>query len=69
ERATAKLAAKGADIIVGNDVTATGAGFSHDTNQVTIVTASSRLDLPLCHKSEVANAVLDVAVAELRKRS
>ncbi|MGH9304272.1 MAG: bifunctional phosphopantothenoylcysteine decarboxylase/phosphopantothenate--cysteine ligase CoaBC, partial [Acidimicrobiales bacterium] len=46
ERATAKLAAKGADIIVGNDVTATGAGFSHDTNQVTIVTASSRLDLP-----------------------
>jgi phosphopantothenoylcysteine decarboxylase/phosphopantothenate--cysteine ligase len=34
-----KLAAKGADLIVANDVAAPGVGFTHDTNAVLIVTA------------------------------
>ena len=35
EHARQKLAAKAADMIVANDVTAEGAGFDHDTNVVT----------------------------------
>src|SRR5216684_8283210 len=36
ENARQKLAAKNADMIVANDVTAEGAGFDHDTNIVTL---------------------------------
>ena len=38
EHARRKLAAKAADLIVANDVTAEGAGFDHDTNVVTLFT-------------------------------
>ncbi len=36
EHARQKLAAKAADLIVANDVTAAGAGFDHETNIVTL---------------------------------
>ena len=36
ERASAKLEAKGVDLVVANDVGAPGVGFGHDTNAVTI---------------------------------
>jgi phosphopantothenoylcysteine decarboxylase/phosphopantothenate--cysteine ligase len=36
ERARSKLVAKGADLMVANDVSAPGVGFDHDTNEVTI---------------------------------
>jgi phosphopantothenoylcysteine decarboxylase/phosphopantothenate--cysteine ligase len=63
ERAAAKLAAKGADLIVANDVSSPGAGFDHDTNAVTILGADgSRTEVPLASKREVADVVLDTVV-------
>jgi phosphopantothenoylcysteine decarboxylase/phosphopantothenate--cysteine ligase len=58
-RAQAKLRSKHVDMIVANDVTAPGAGFEVDTNQVTIITESGAEPLPLMSKSDVAAAVLD----------
>ena len=61
--ATAKLEKKGADIIVANDVAAPGAGFEHDTNAVTIVTAAGTThQVALSDKRAVARAVLDAVV-------
>jgi len=59
-----KLARKGADLIVANDVSAAGAGFEHDTNEVVIVSTSG-LDLTvgLSDKRAVARAVLDAVIS------
>jgi phosphopantothenoylcysteine decarboxylase/phosphopantothenate--cysteine ligase len=66
EHARHKLAAKAADMIVANDVTADGAGFDHDTNVVTIFTRDGReTPLPRMGKREVAERVFD-RVVELR---
>jgi len=60
ENARKKLAAKNADLIVANDVTAEGAGFDHDTNIVTLFARDGRdLALPKLSKSEVAQRILD----------
>jgi phosphopantothenoylcysteine decarboxylase / phosphopantothenate---cysteine ligase len=60
ENARKKLAAKNADLIVANDVTAEGAGFDHDTNIVTVFSRDGRdLALPKLSKSEVAQRILD----------
>ena len=67
ENARAKLARKGADMIVANDVTQEGAGFDGDTNIVTIFLRDGReIPLPKLPKFEVANRILD-AVLDLRK--
>jgi len=67
ENARHKLAAKGADIIVANDVTQEGAGFDTDTNIVTLFLRGGRdVALPKMSKFNVANRILD-HVAELRK--
>jgi phosphopantothenoylcysteine decarboxylase / phosphopantothenate---cysteine ligase len=64
ERARAKLASKGLDVIVANDVGAPGAGFDHDTNAATILVADgSRREVPLASKAVVADAVLDTVVS------
>ena len=66
ENARHKLTAKGADIIVANDVTQEGAGFDTDTNIVTLFSRDGReTALPKMSKFDVANRVLD-RVAELR---
>lgn len=60
--ARAKLKAKGLDVIVANDVTKSGAGFEHDTNEVLVLTAAGgRRHVPLTTKHEVARIVLDIA--------
>jgi phosphopantothenoylcysteine decarboxylase/phosphopantothenate--cysteine ligase len=60
ENARKKLAAKNADLIVANDVTAEGAGFDHDTNIVTLFSRDGRdLALPKLSKSEVAQRIFD----------
>jgi phosphopantothenoylcysteine decarboxylase/phosphopantothenate--cysteine ligase len=62
--AGAKLAGKGADLIVANDVSLPGVGFEHDTNQVLILGADGReRDVPLADKRAVAAAVLDAALS------
>lgn len=58
--ASAKLERKGLDLLVANDVSAPGAGFEVTTNVVTILHRDGRQEpLPLMHKLEVANQVLD----------
>ncbi len=60
ERARSKLVAKGADLMVANDVSAPGAGFDHDTNEVTIFGADGSAEtLSLRTKAAVAEAILD----------
>lgn len=64
-----KLARKRSDLVVANDVTAPGAGFETDTNQVTIVGEGGRAEaLPLMPKSEVAHKILDRAAALWREK-
>ena len=64
ELAQRKLKAKGADLLVANDVSAPGVGFAHDTNAVTIVTASGTVQhVRIAGKAEVATAVVDAIVA------
>lgn len=60
ENARAKLARKGADMIVANDVTQKDAGFDTDTNIVTLFFRDGReIALPKLTKSEVAQHILD----------
>ncbi|MEI7945881.1 MAG: bifunctional phosphopantothenoylcysteine decarboxylase/phosphopantothenate--cysteine ligase CoaBC [bacterium] len=55
-----KLASKGLDMIVANDVTAEGAGFAVDTNRVTFITANEQpRALPLQSKVDVGRAIID----------
>jgi phosphopantothenoylcysteine decarboxylase/phosphopantothenate--cysteine ligase len=55
-----KLARKGCDLIVANDVSREGAGFDADTNAVVLVwPAGSVEELPLASKAEVAGQLLD----------
>ncbi len=63
DKAREKLAAKGAALIVANDVSEPGSGFGTDTNRVTILGADgTREDLPLMDKLAVAHHVLDRAL-------
>lgn len=63
ENARKKLAAKNADLIVANDVTAEGAGFNLDTNIVTFFARDGReASLPQLSKIELAHRILDEAL-------
>jgi phosphopantothenoylcysteine decarboxylase/phosphopantothenate--cysteine ligase len=69
ENARSKLARKGADMIVANDVTQEGAGFDTDTNIVTIYTRDGReTALPKMTKFDVANRILDQILALQKSR-
>jgi phosphopantothenoylcysteine decarboxylase / phosphopantothenate---cysteine ligase len=69
DRVAAKLAAKGLDLIVANDVTEVGSGFGTDTNRVTILDpAGGREELPLLSKREAADRILDRVARALDDR-
>jgi phosphopantothenoylcysteine decarboxylase/phosphopantothenate--cysteine ligase len=58
-----KVRSKNLDLIVANDVSAPGVGFEHDTNAVSIISATgSREDVPLTDKRAIARAVLDAVI-------
>ena len=58
--AAEKLARKGADLIVANDVSEPGVGFEHDTNAVVILGADGSVqDLELADKRAIARSILD----------
>ena len=61
-----KLARKGLDAVVVNDISRSDIGFDADANEVTILTARGERNVARAAKGEVARAVLD-AVVELRK--
>ncbi len=63
DNALDKLHRKRLDLIVANDISAPGAGFEHDTNQVKIVSAAGvDKDVPLPDKRAIARAVLDAVI-------
>src|SRR5215469_668672 len=69
ENARAKLARKGADMIVANDVTQEGAGFDTDTNIITLFLRDGReVALGKLSKLEVAHRILDHALLLQQKR-
>ncbi len=66
-RARKKMLDKGADMIVFNDVTASGSGFDVDTNEVTIIVRQGEESLPLMSKEEVAGILLDRVADRINK--
>jgi len=59
ENATIKLQSKKLDIIAANDISATDAGFSVDTNRVTLLYPDGSSEaLPLMSKTEVAETII-----------
>jgi phosphopantothenoylcysteine decarboxylase/phosphopantothenate--cysteine ligase len=62
----AKLARKGADALVVNDVSGTATGFDSDRNAGTFLTAESAIDLPISTKTVMASRILD-ETAQLRR--
>lgn len=68
--ASAKIAKKGLDLIAANDVTATDAGFSTDTNRVSLIDTNGDVDaLPLLSKYDVGQRILDRVVQLLHQRA
>jgi phosphopantothenoylcysteine decarboxylase/phosphopantothenate--cysteine ligase len=66
ENARKKLAEKGLDLIVANDLNEEGAGFAVETNVATLVGRSGAEESPgLLSKIELADLVLSAAVREL----
>src|SRR5688572_1599351 len=60
ERAPAKAAKKGVDLMVANDVAQQGSGFGTDTNKVTIIEPSGPTEeWPQMSKRQVADRLLD----------
>ena len=58
-RAREKLARKGLDAIVVNDVSRAEIGFESEQNEVTIVERDEATEVPLADKADVADAILD----------
>jgi phosphopantothenoylcysteine decarboxylase/phosphopantothenate--cysteine ligase len=58
-RARAKLARKGVDLIVLNDVSDPRIGFESAENEVTLVAATDEVEVPRAAKETVADAILD----------
>ena len=61
-----KLKAKKLDFIVLNSLNDKGAGFSVDTNKITIISDTSKYEYPLKPKREVAKDIID-KICELYK--
>jgi phosphopantothenoylcysteine decarboxylase/phosphopantothenate--cysteine ligase len=57
--AESKLAKKNFDFIVLNSLREKGAGFGVDTNRVSLIDHTSREELPLMSKREVAGQIID----------
>ncbi len=60
-----KLRKKGADIIVGNDISQAGIGFDSEENEVCVVGRGGVEFIPQASKDEVARAVLDASLKEM----
>jgi phosphopantothenoylcysteine decarboxylase/phosphopantothenate--cysteine ligase len=66
EHGRAKLASKGCDLLVVNDVSEPGVGFNHETNSVVILEAGQDdVSTGLASKYSVANVLLDRVMRRL----
>jgi len=59
DRARAKKAAKGIDLLVFNDILAEGVGIGSDENEITMLTAEGEVHVPRTSKAACAHAVAD----------
>jgi phosphopantothenoylcysteine decarboxylase / phosphopantothenate---cysteine ligase len=62
-----KLARKGLDAVVVNDISRSDIGFDADANEVSILTAAGERHVARAAKSDVARAVLDTVVELLNR--
>ena len=60
EYAERKLARKGCDAIVANDVSRADSGFGTDTNKAWIVSTTGTQELPVLTKPQLADTILDL---------
>jgi len=60
-----KLASKGADLVVGNDISKEGVGFGAAENEVHLVGRERERFVPRASKEEVARVILDSMMAEM----
>ena len=58
-----KLEKKGADVIVGNDISREGVGFGAEENEVYVVSGRGERFVPRATKTEVAREILDEVLA------
>ena len=63
-----KLARKGADAIVVNDVASETTGIESDLNAATFLTANTAIELPEMTKRKLADRILDEIAALRRSR-
>jgi phosphopantothenoylcysteine decarboxylase / phosphopantothenate---cysteine ligase len=63
--ARGKLVTKGADIIVGNDISLEGVGFGAEENEVYVVGHAEERFVPRASKREVARVILESLLAEM----
>ena len=69
ENAAAKVKKKNLDMIVANDVTMKGAGFSTDTNVVKLLFPSGEIrSLELMSKEAVGNHILDIVRDAVKRK-
>jgi phosphopantothenoylcysteine decarboxylase/phosphopantothenate--cysteine ligase len=61
--ARSKLARKGLDAVVVNDVSTPGIAFDATDNEVTVLTEDTELHVPRASKGEVATAILDAVLS------
>ena len=60
-----KLAKKGANLVVGNDISREGVGFGAAENEVYIVSREKERFVPRASKEQVARVILDSMMAEM----
>jgi len=60
-----KLARKGADLVVGNDISREGVGFGAGENEVYVVGREKERFVPRASKEQVARVILDSMMAEM----
>lgn len=68
ENSKKKLVSKNCDMIIANNLKDDGAGFSVDTNKVTIITENNADSLDVMTKKETAEKVLDAALSLLKSK-
>jgi phosphopantothenoylcysteine decarboxylase/phosphopantothenate--cysteine ligase len=60
-----KLARKGANLVVGNDISREGVGFGAAENEVYVVGREKERFVPKASKEQVARVILDIMMAEM----
>ena len=66
ENSRKKIISKNVDMIVANNLKVDGAGFSGDTNVITIITRDKEISLKKMTKYEAAHRILDLIMINFK---